>query len=65
MIQKVYFFTIYAEGKSTDLVSRLVHLHEDFIYLISSDINYETAKLAKAPNTTVIKKVTHVVTQLT
>lgn len=32
------------------LESRLVHLHKDFIYLISSDIKCETAKLAKAPN---------------
>lgn len=65
MIQKDYFCTIYAEGKRTVLVSRLVHLHKDFIYLISSYINSETAKLAKAPNNTVTKKVIHRVTLLT
>jgi len=47
-MEKVYFCTVYAEGERLDLVFRLVHLHKDFIYCISSDINCETARLAKA-----------------
>lgn len=57
MIQKVYFCTVYAECRRTVLVSRIVHLHKDFIYLISSDISCETAKLAKATGNTVTEKV--------
>lgn len=43
-----YFCTIYAEGRRTDVVSRIVHLHKDFILLTCSDNNYENVEMAIA-----------------